>query len=691
MRKRIGFATGFNRAWQRSAAGVDHSMLRRGCLTVLLAVCVAVPARPQQRPADLTGRSIEDLMNIEVTSVSKKEEKLSSTAAAIFVITAEDIRRSGATSIPALLRMVPGLDVAQINGSSWAVSSRGFNNQVANTLLVLIDGRTVYSPLFNGVYWDVQEVPLEEIDRIEVVRGPGAAIWGSNAVNGVVNIISKKSSDTQGLLITAGGGTHDAGFGTAQYGGKLGADTTYRVDSDNFSLNHLAGEAGQNGDDGWNVYRAGFRVDSKFGAKDSLTVQGDGYGGSEGEVVAAVTSLTLPQPQILNLRQNIAGFDVLSRWEHVISPTSQTTLQIYFDNTNRGDAVYGEKRSTFDIAFQHHIAWAHRQDFVWGLGARVTSDNIRGSFSVQFTPPAETNLLSSAFVQDEIAVVPARLYLTAGARFEDNPDSGFDVQPSVSIAWLASDKTTFWASISRAFGIPARDVDARSNRAVLPGPGGLPILVSFIGTAETNEGVLATEVGYRTRISEQLSLDLTGFYDAYTNIISSEMGTPFVEAIPAPVHLVSPIFPGNLIHGEGYGAEIAANWRPLSRWTLSPGFSYLQLHLHDAPTSTDTTTVGLEEGSSPRAQAQLRSHVELSKRWAWDASVYFVGRLSAQQIPSYTRLDTGLTWQARERLSFSLVGQNLLKDHHLEFDSPSEIVLSSLVKRSAYAKIVWRF
>jgi iron complex outermembrane recepter protein len=668
-------------------------MIKRCCcsFTLLLALFLPIPAWSQKKPVDITEISIEDLMNIKVTSVSKKEEKLSHTAAAIFVITAEDIRRSGATNIPDLLRMVPGLDVAQVNGSTWAVSSRGFNDQYSNKLLVLIDGRTVYSPFFNGVFWDVQEVPLENIERIEVTRGPGASIWGANAVNGVINIISKKASDTQGSLITGGGGTHDQGFGLAQYGGTLGGETAYRVDSDNSSLNHLANLAGQNGDDGWDVYRAGFRADSKLGAKDSLTIEGDGYTGSEGEVVSAVTSLALPQPQVLDLRQNIGGWDILSRWDRAISATSQTTLQVYFDRTNRGDATYGEGRDTFDIDFQHHVAWRKRQDIVWGLGFRSTSDSIRGSFRVVFNPSAVTDLLFSSFVQDEIAVRPGSLYLTLGVRLDHNPDTGLGVQPSASLAWLANDKTTLWVSLSRAVGTPSRDQDVRFNEAILPNPGGPPILESVFGVEQKDEDILATEVGYRTQISEPLSLDLTGFYNSYTHVSSSEVGALFVEADPSPVHLVLPIFLANLLHGEGYGAEVVANWKPVSRWTLSPGFSYLRLHLRDDPTSTDTTYATVAEGSSPREQAQLRSRVELARRWAWDTSVYFVGHLPALLVPSYTRLDTSLTWQPRERLSFSVAGQNLLQDHHVEFNSSRQTVLSSLVKRSVYAKFVWRF
>ena len=668
-----------------------RKVLRRNYLSVPVAFLLAIPAWSQEVPKDLGNKSIEDLMNIEVTSVSKKEQKLSHTAAAIFVITQEDIRRSGATNIPDLLRMVPGLDVAQVNSSTWAISSRGFNDEAANKLLVLIDGRTVYSPLFSGVFWDIQQIPLETIDRIEVIRGPGAAVWGANAVNGVINITTKKASDAQGGLISGGGGTYDQGFGTAQFGGKVGSETYYRAYMSAFGQNHLIGLGGGNGHDDWDMYRTGFRVDSKLGAKDSITFQGDAYKGSEGEVVAAVTSFQPPQPQILDLRQGLGGWDLLSRWDRAISSTSETTLQVSFDRTNRGDSTFGEGRNTFDIDFQHHIAWGARQDFVWGLGYRVTSDDIRGTIRVSFTPQSETDQLFSSFVQDEIAIIPRSLYFTVGARLEHNHFSGFGLQPSASLAWLVSDKNMFWGSVSQALRTPARDSEVRFNQTVLPGPNGLPLFVAVIGNKQGNEDLLAEEIGYRTELSENLSLDLTAFYNSYTDLISREFGTPFLEFNPAPVHLVVPIGAGNFIHGEAHGAEMALNWKPVSRWTLSPGYSYIQLHMHRDPASTDSFTSVTIEGSSPREQAQLRSHVEFSSRWAWDASVYYVGRLPALQIPSYTRLDTGLTWKLRERLSLSIVGQNLLHDHHLESSGPDQIVVSSLVKRSAYAKFTWQF
>ena len=433
-----------------------------------------------------------------------------------------------------------------------------------------------------------------------------------------------------------------------------------------FNRNHLIGLTGQNGQDDWDAYRTGFRVDTKFGAKDSFTVQGDAYNGSEGEVVAAVTSFQPPQPQILKLRQNFGGWDLLSRWDRNISPSSKTTLQVYFDRTNRGDPTYGEGRDTVDVDFQHDFTWGNRQDFVWGLGYRATSDNIRGTVRVSFNPPSETDQLFSSFVQDEIAIIPRRVYLTIGAKLEHNHFSGFGLQPNARVTWVVNDKTMLWASIARALQTPARFSEVRFNQAVLPGPNGLPLVVGVIGTKHGNENLLANEIGYRTQLLENLSLDLTAFYNSYTHVVSSETGTPFLEFTPPPVHLVLPINFANLVYGESHGVEMAANWKPASRWTLSPGYSYLQLHMHRDPTSTNSVTPVTIEGSSPREQAQLRSHVELSSRWAWDVSAYFVGRLPALQIPSYTRLDTGLTWSLAKKLSLSFVGQNLLQDHHLE-------------------------
>jgi iron complex outermembrane recepter protein len=666
--------------------------LRGRALGLPLALLLGMPAWGQEPSGNLGDKSLEDLMNIEVNSVSKKEQKLSRTASAIFVITQEDIRRSGATNIPDLLRMVPGLDVAQVNSNSWAISSRGFNDELANKLLVLIDGRSVYSPLTGGVFWDSQQIPLVLIERIEVIRGPGAAVWGANAVNGVINITTKKASDTQGELLTGGGGTYDEGLGTAVFGDKIGGDTFYRAFFNGSATNHLIGLTSENGLDEWNTLRTGFRVDSKLDAANSLTIQGDAYNGSEGEVLTSLTSLQPPQPQTQDLQGTFSGWDVVARWNHSNSATSDLSLQVYFDRTDRADATEGQGINTFDIDFQEHAAWGSRQDIVWGLGYRVSADDIRGTIRVSFDPPSEADQLFSSFLQDEIAIVPDRVYFTAGVKLEHNHFSGFGVQPDARIAWLANDKNTFWAAISRALRTPDRIAEVRFNETVFPGPGGLPVLVSSFGNPrQENEVLRAEEFGYRAQLAKHVSLDLTAFYNSYSHLESNETGTPFLESSPPPEHLVQPINSANLLYGETHGAELAMNWKPTARWTISPGYTYLQVHIYRSAASNDTSTAPSINGKSPREQAQLRSHLELSPHWEWDASAYFVGRLPAEQLPSYTRLDTGLTWHLSKKLSFRVVGQNLLRQLHVEFDDSEDGTAVSEVKRSVYAQFTREF
>jgi iron complex outermembrane recepter protein len=673
-----------------------HDWIRRSLRLLaplgLAAVSVAATGA-QQQTADLTKMNIEDLMNIEVRSVSKKEQKLSRTAAAVFVITQEDIRRSGAENIPDLLRMVPGLQVAQINGSTWAITARGFDGQYSNKLLVLVDGRTVYSPIFSGTFWDTQSLLLDNIDRIEVIRGPGATVWGANAVNGVINITTKKAADTQGGLVTTGGGTSQQGFATARYGGAIGNEASYRVSGSGFDFGHNLDSDGQSGEDDWRTIRGGFRVDADTSPKDSLTLEGNVYRGDAGELVNTIVSISPPVNGIQSLRDIFSGWDVVSRWNHVASPNSETSLQINFDHSNRGDTTYGTGLNTFGIDFDHHVGWGSRHDFVWGLGYRMTSDELATTLRIAFTPPDQAQQFFSSFVQDEIAIQPDRLYLTVGAKLEHNDYTGFGLEPSARIAWIASERTMFWAAVSRALRTPSQsDRDIRVNETVLPGPDNLPVLVSIFGSAaRQNESLNAFEAGYRTEITKRISLDATAFYNDYDNLVSVEPGTPFLEANPAPLHVVVPNVLSNLMYGETHGVELSSNWKVTKRWTLSPGYSFLAMHLHRDATSLDSTTVPETQGDFPSQQAQLRSHVDLGEHWQWNAAAYFVGRLPAEAVPSYTRLDTNVIWQPRKRISISLVGENLLRDHHLEFIGPDQTEQSSLIKRSAYAKIAWQF
>jgi iron complex outermembrane receptor protein len=653
-----------------------------------------LPARAAET-ADLTKKSLEDLMSIKVTSVSKKEQKTSQTAAAIFVISRDDILHSGALNIPDLLRMVPGLDVAQIDSGNWAISARGFNGQYSNKLLVLIDGRTVYSPIFAGVFWDSQSVPMDTIERIEVIRGPGSAVWGSNAVNGVINIITRSAGNTQGGYMNGGAGDASVGPETIGYGGKARGVGEYRVFAEGFNNSALPTLGKLAGQDDWRLVHGGFRVDTSLSARGSLTTEGEAYTGNAGEIAFVPVSLLPPENATLALRDRFTGWNLLTRWNRTFSPGSATSLQVYFDRTTRGDSTYSIGLNTIDIDFQHHIVWGARQDVVWGLGYRVTLDDIMPDFRVSTTPQSRRTQLFNSFAQDEIAILPDRLHLSLGARLEHNDYTGFNLQPSARLVWTPNNKNSVWGAISAADRTPARsDTSFRVNFEALSGSpetGNLPILVSLFGNPnQKNEKLTAFETGYRTTLNSRFSVDTTGFYNRYHDLTSVQPEAMRIETNPAPVHVLIPESFGNSIFGETHGIETFANWRATTRWTLNPGYTFFSIHLHEFAGSQDGSIPGTQ-GGTPDHQAQLRSSVSLPHNLQWNASTYFVNRLPAQSIPSYTRFDTGLNWLVGERASVSIVGQNLLRDLHPEYNGTVTTVQSGLMRRTVYGKITWTF
>jgi iron complex outermembrane receptor protein len=630
-------------------------------------------------------------MNVEVTSVSKKEQKLARTAAAAFVITQEDIRRSGATNIPDVLRMVPGVNVAQINANTWAVSVRGLSGEFSNELLVMVDGRNVYVPTFGGVFWDVVDVPLMNIEKIEVIRGPGASVWGANAVNGVINIITKNASETRGATVEAGGGNLAQGFGTAEYSGSLPKVVDYRVYTQYLNEDHSPNLTGQDGGDGWHFLQEGFRTDSTLSSRDTLMFRGDIYGGREGDPTTFLSSVTSAALQKINTQTDLSGGSLQSVWNHEYGTDSSTKVTVSYDTYERDD-VLREGRGTFTADFQDDFGRGERQRLVWGAGYRYSSSHSDGALAVSLNPANLNTQLFSGFLQDEIAIVTDRVYLTMGAKVEHNFYTGFGVMPSARVAYEPNDRRMLWAAISRAIRTPAEtDAAVRLNFAGFPGPSGTPALAALLGNPHfKNEGLTAYEAGYRTMVGKRLSIDLSLFYNDYDDQQTIEPATPFFEAAPPPAHLVLPSTYQNLMQGETHGFEIAASWKLTKWWTISPGYDFERIHMHVSATSQDSTSAPETEGSDPHQQAQIRSHIDLSQRVAWDTSVYFVDRLIFQNVPSYTRLDTGLSWQWKTGISFSLFCQNLLRDHHLEFIDSSEATQSTLIKRGAYAKITWQ-
>lgn len=659
---------------------------------VFLFLSLSPPAYPQAPQSDLAQMNIEELMNVEVTSVSRHEQSLSQTAAAVFVITEEDILRSSATNVPELLRMVPGVQVAQISASSWAVSIRGFNNRFSNKVLVMVDGRTVYDPSFAGVFYEALDVPLEQIARIEVIRGPGGSIWGTNAVNGVINIITKKASATPGTTFVAGGGSTDRGFGLLQEGGKLRSIGEFRVFANYSTDGSLHEPDGPLEGDGWHILHGGFRSDSQISSKDTLSVQGDIFSGREGGSGQSITSFTQPPSPNIHSEVNISGGSFQTSWNHRYSGRSDTILMVSYQRSARSDII-DERRGILDFDFQHNLSIGERHQFVWGFDYRYSSAQTEGSFAYSLIPPDRNTNLFSGFLQDQVALVADRLTLTVGAKLEHHYYSGFGVMPSARIAWTPNTKSTYWAAVSRALRSPSDLDDGVSViNGVFPGPNDVPVAIYFLGNPRLqNESLLAYEAGYRTLLRKNLSVDLAAYYNSYDNLQTWEPSAPFLDNTPAPLHLVMPYTEQNMMHGEAHGLELFANWQMLPRWTLSPGYAFERLHLHLDPGSQDTSTIPFIGGSTPVHSAQLRSHVALPRHLSWDTSVYFVDRLASPSIVSYTRLDSGLTWQRKEHLTLRIFGQNLLQDHHLEFQDLTQTLNSSLMKRSAYAKITWHF
>lgn len=634
----------------------------------------------------LTQVSLEQLGQIEVTTASKRPVKVSQTPAAIYVVTQEDIRRSGATSIPEALRLVPGVEVARIDSNTWSLGVRGFGSALSRSVLVLIDGRSVYTPLFAGVYWQVEDTLLEDIERIEVIRGPGGTIWGANAVNAVINIITKNSKDTHGTLVSTGGGNLEQGFAHFRYGAGNDKSFNYRIYGKAFSQGPEFHPDGHLFDD-WRMGQAGFRADWELQQRDTLTLQGDLYNGDAGQRLV-INSYS--PPYMTNVEQNVelGGGNLLGRWKRVLAAGSDIQVQSYYDRTNRKQANFAESRDTFDIDFIHHLVLPWRQDFLWGLGARLSSGNATDvDPTVVFTPGHFTDKLYSSFVQDEIGIVHDRLSLTIGSKFLHNSYSGFEVEPGARVLWTPNQRHTVWAAVTRAVRTPSRvEEDLQLTALAVPNPLTFYRIVGDRGFS--SENLIGYEAGYRSLVKPKLYVDIAAFYNNYDHLLSVEPGTPFSENSPAPSHTVVPLFFRNGLLGKTSGFEIAPDWTPISWWRLRGSYSYLYMDLQKHSGSLDTTTASSTQGSSPHHQIVIESSVDLPKRLEFDQTLRYVSALPAQRVGAYETADVRFSWRAFRSAEFSVVGQNLFQPHHPESaGDPGPLVG---VERAVYGKITWR-
>lgn len=666
-------------------------------LLALLFAASASAQSPQEVP-DISRMSIEELMNMEVTSVAKRPQRVADAAAAVFVITQEDIRRSGAASIPEALQMVPGLEVARIDENKWAIGSRGFNGRFDNKLLVLIDGRSVYTPLFSGVYWNVQDVMLEDVDRIEVIRGPGATLWGANAVDGVINIITKPAQATQGGLITAEVGTEERTAESARYGGRLGNSAYYRIYTKYFDWQPSIDATGKLAHDGWDAVRGGFRIDTKSSGPNSLTMQGDLYNSNYNETLT-IPTLNAPYSNTFLNNGDYTGGNLLGRWTHTFS-RSTTSLQMYFDRTNVLDnSLFTDHESVLDIDFQHDIRVGESQELVWGLGYRSIQDSNGSSFTVSLQPSHSSLNQFSSFVQDEISLFGRRLNVTIGSKFEHSDFTGFEFQPNIRFLGNVSKDQSVWAAVSRAVRTPALTEEGlRLNEAVVP-PGNLnppnptpfPVVAAIFGSPHfKSEDLLAYEAGYRVQATKFLSLDIAAFYNNYANLRSAEPGQPFIEGSPAPTDLVQPFVASNKMGGGTYGIEPFVEWKVLPKWRLFGSYSYLQMDIRKNKNSQDPTGDN-PDGQSPRHQFFVQSSIDLPKHFEQDLSLRCVDKLPSLNIPSYYSLDFHLGWHPGTHLELSVVGHDLLNSQHLEFIPEFINTTPTEVRRSFSGRIAWKF
>lgn len=655
-------------------------------LLIALGLCAVVaPAGA----ASLAETPIEELMNIpvEVSSAARKAQRLEDTAAAIHVITREDIRRSGLTSVPELLRLVPGLQVARIDVSTWAISSRGFNAKNSDNLLVMRDGRTLHTPTFTGVYWDAQDVFLEDIERIEVIRGPGGALWGSNAVSGIINIITRGAAETQGGVVKAVAGDTER-QGTVRVGGRLGESGHYRVFARGLLQDAAQTPAGLPAHDRRDLRSAGFRADWALSGGHSLTVQGDAYDGVSrhgGSLVTLAPPATRPTAYGIDLN----GHNLLARWKQAVSPGSEWTAQVYFDRYARRYFNLGEERDTVDLDIQHRLQPSPRHDIVWGLTYRHTRDRMRNTAIVGFLPEQRTDRIYSVFFQDEFALLPERLHLIFGSKLEHNDYSGFEPQPNLRLRWRIDERNTAWAAVSRAVHTPSRnDHDGRVVSTVSPG-GALPTALITEGSPAVGaERVLAIEAGYRIHPSERISADLALFRNEHRSLMTLEPAAAYTVNGVHP-YRVSPLVFANLARARTQGIELSANWRPADRWQVQGALSLLDMTIRRAPDSLDRSIEG-ESGRSPRRQARLM--LTHAPRAGLDCSaiLYRVDPLPTLGVPAYTRLDLRIGWRPAADLEWSLAVQNLTDRGHVEFINPSG-PRHSEVPRSIYLAATWRF
>jgi iron complex outermembrane receptor protein len=685
---------------------MKNPLLRSYSAAALSGLCLFLPLYSQLPAAnktalpDFSNLTLLELSAVKVTSVSGSQQNLSQAAAAVFVIDREEIHRSGMTTVPDLLRLVPGMTVARLDGSKWAVASRGFNARFSNKLLVLIDGRSVYSPIFSGVNWDVGMPPLEDIDRIEVIRGPGASVWGANAVSGVVNIITKSSADSSGGSVTAGGGTSERTFGQIRYSGKAGDSITYRGYLSGADVAGSPTGSGHTAYDAWSDVQGGFRIDGST-RNSEWQLEGNLFRNQRQEIgdfpsAQAGYATVLTKNDFTGLSSDL-GFE----WRRRLTDTSDLRIRTSYDSINRPEqGIPVAQTRTADFEIQYHFTLAKHHEVSLGLGDHVISDQTTGTETIAFNPPDLSYQVGSAFVQDEIHLKNDRLLLTFGAKLEHSLFAGWQLQPTARALWALNKHHSVWAAVSQASRTPTlyeQDVTAELQSAPpSAATGGLPVVVTLVGSRQFQPEILRDyEIGYRAQPSKRFSIDIAGVYDNYLHLRTEDQLPPVLAGGVQP-YLQFPVTFTNRLKAQAFGGEVSTVYHPVSRWKLGASYGYLDVKSQYVP-GTPATTFDSSRNATPRNQWKVQSYLNLSKTVQFDSFLFSASSVASPIypfgsliLPPHNRVDVRLGWRVTPRFEVSLSGQDLLSPRHIEL-TPEALTPPGYAVRGYYLKTSWHF
>jgi len=633
----------------------------------------------------LSAMDIEQLLEMTVTSISRKEEKLSEAASAVFVITSEDIRRSTANTVPELLRYVPGLHVARVNAHDWAITSRGFNGQFANKLLVLIDGRSVYSPVFSGVFWEAQDLPLNDITRIEVIRGPGATIYGANAVNGVINIITKSATETEGGAVSLTVGTEDQLVASGRYGFDLGKGSS-RVYLKGIKRDAGRLQDGGEADDDWEQISGGFRHDQKVSENSELIIRGGFFDGELGGSFGIPDSNEEDLERLVSEDRETEGQYILARVTNRNSPDSEWQFQTFLDRERRKDVVNDSNVVRFDADLQNRLSLNKKNELIWGLGYSLSSDELDPSQLTSYQDPERDVSVFSAFIQNQY-LFSEEAWLIVGSKFEENDYTGFEFQPSLKLVWAPVPGETYWLGASRVVRTPSRI----NQDVILPISGvrteqNLPVENTIFGSRDTeSEETISYELGYRKLFENGLSMDIAFFYTDVSNLITFEpLSGPEFDDQRGVVEQ-SFVF-DNQLEGSTQGVELVGKYQVSSEVELTASYSFIDMDLEPEAGSLDPTGDSAEK-RTPKHQAFLQTRYSLGKNWEIDGYLRYADELEAFEIDDYIDLDLRLGWVPSENTSISLVGKNLLDSSHREFGDDFVSQPAYEVERGVFVKV----